>query len=183
VIGGGTIGLLIAQVAMAYGASRVILSEPIAERRAVAAELGLELICNPQREDLVSFTKRSMGRADVVFDVVGTRKTLSDAGEMLCPDGCLVLIALPHGEGQEIPYRDVFAKELKVIGSRTYFMEDFPEAIGLLVTQKVNVRPLISKILPLDRFAEAVDLLEKTPEKHIKIMINPLMVKGTNNLS
>lgn len=175
VIGGGTIGLLIAQVAVAYGASRVILSEPIAERRALAGKLGLELMCDPHREDLVSFTRRSIGMADVVFDVVGTGKTLAEAEDMLHPDGRLVLIALPHAESQAIPYQNIFAKELKVIGSRTYFMDDFPEAIELLGTGKVTVRPLISTILPLDRFAEGVDLLEKEPERHVKIMIDPRM--------
>ncbi len=175
VIGGGTIGLLIAQVAVAYGASKVIVSEPIAQRRALAGKLGLELMCDPQQEDLVSFTRRNIGMADVAFDAVGTEKTLADAEDMLRPNGRLVLIALPQAEGQAIPYRNVFAKELKVIGSRTYFMEDFPEAIELLRTRKVDVRPLISKILPLERFAEGVELLEKKPEGHVKIMINPRM--------
>jgi 2-desacetyl-2-hydroxyethyl bacteriochlorophyllide A dehydrogenase len=182
VIGGGTIGLLIAQAAMAYGASKVILSEPIAERRGVASEVGLELLCDPQREDLVSFTKRNVGMAEVVFDVVGTEKTLIDAEDMLRPDGRLVLIALPYSEGQGVPYRDIFAKELKVIGSRTYFMEDFPEAIEKLRTERVNARPLVSKVLPLHRFAEGVDLLEREPEQYVKILINPLMSKATTSL-
>jgi 2-desacetyl-2-hydroxyethyl bacteriochlorophyllide A dehydrogenase len=175
VIGGGTIGLLIAQVALAYGASKVILSEPVAERRVVAREVGLELICNPQEGDLVSFVQVNAGMADVVFDVVGSEKTLADAEDMLRPDGRLILIALPHTERQGVPYWSIFAKELKVIGSRTYFVEDFPEAIELLRTQRVNARRLISKILPLDRLPEGVDLLEKKPEEHVKILVSPLL--------
>jgi 2-desacetyl-2-hydroxyethyl bacteriochlorophyllide A dehydrogenase len=173
VIGGGTIGLLIAQVAQVYGASQVIVSEPLEERRALARQMSIELICNPQEEDLVAFVKGTMGMADVVFDVVGTEKTLLEAEELLRPNGHLMLIALPHTENLGVPYRNIFAKELKVIGSRTYFMDDFPEAIQLLNTQQVNVRPMISKILPLDRFAEGVELLEKEPRKYIKILINP----------
>jgi 2-desacetyl-2-hydroxyethyl bacteriochlorophyllide A dehydrogenase len=173
VIGGGTIGLLIAQVARVYGASQVIVSEPLEERRALARQMSIELICNPQEEDLVAFVKGTMGMADVVFDVVGTEKTLLEAEELLRPNGHLMLIALPHTENLGVPYRNIFAKELKVIGSRTYFMDDFPEAIQLLNTQQVNVRPMISKILPLDRFAEGVELLEKEPRKYIKILINP----------
>jgi 2-desacetyl-2-hydroxyethyl bacteriochlorophyllide A dehydrogenase len=176
VIGGGTIGILIAQVALASGASHVILSEPIAQRRAVAREMGLELVCNPLEEDLVSFTRRNTGMADVVFDAVGTEKTLIDSEEILRPDGRLVLIALPHTEGQGVPYRRIFAKELTVIGSRTYFMEDFPEAIELLHTQRVNPRRLISRVIPLHRFSEGIDLLERKPEENIKIMVNPLMM-------
>jgi L-iditol 2-dehydrogenase len=176
VIGGGTIGLLIAQVAQAYGASPVIISEPILERRKLASELGFDIICNPLEQNLVSFVQSNMGLADVVFDVVGSEKTLNDSEDMLRPDGCLLLIALPHAESQVIPYRQVFAKELHVIGSRTYFMEDFPEAIGLLERQNVDVRPLITKILPLDQFAKGVDLLENKPEEYIKILVNPLVV-------
>jgi 2-desacetyl-2-hydroxyethyl bacteriochlorophyllide A dehydrogenase len=175
VIGGGAIGLLIAQVTLAYGASKVILSEPIAERRAVAKEVGLELICNPQEEDLVPFVRVNAGMADVVFNVVGSEKTLADAEDVLRPDGRLILIALPHAQGQGVPYRSIFAKELKVIGSRTYFMEDFPEAIELLHTQRVNVRRLISTVLPLDRLSEGVDLLERKPGEHVKILVSPLL--------
>lgn len=172
VIGGGPIGLLIAQVAKAYGASTVIISEPLAERRNVAKKMGFDLTCNPQDEHLVSFVRAHMGMPDVVFDVVGNKKTLTDSEEMLRPDGHLMLIALPHSEGQVLPYRSLFAKELNVIGSRTYFMEDFPESIKLLHTQRINVRPLISKILPLDQFTQGVELLEKQPEKYFKILIS-----------
>ncbi|NVL91864.1 MAG: alcohol dehydrogenase catalytic domain-containing protein [Desulfobacterales bacterium] len=175
VIGGGTIGLLIAQVAQVYGASQVIVSEPLDERRSLARHMGLELTCNPQDEDLVAFAKRNMGMADVVFDAVGTQKTVTDAGEILRPGGHLMLIALPHIENLGISYRTIFAKELKAIGSRTYFMDDFPEAIRLLGTGHVTVRPLISKILALDRFAEGVELLEREPEKYIKVLINPAL--------
>jgi threonine dehydrogenase-like Zn-dependent dehydrogenase len=134
VIGGGPIGLLTAQVARAYGASPVILSEPIAERRAVAEKMGFDLTCNPQQEDLVPWVRAHMGMADVVFDVVGNGKTLEDSEEMLRPDGTLILVAVPHAEGLGVPYRSVYQKELRVLGTRTYFMDDFPEAISLLST-------------------------------------------------
>jgi L-iditol 2-dehydrogenase len=175
VIGGGTIGLLTAQVTRAYGASVVIISEPIAERRALANEMGFALTCDPLKDDLCSFVLKKMGMADVVFDLVGTHETLQESEAMLRPDGHLVIIALPRGDDPSIPYRPVFNKELKVIGSRTYFMEDFPEAIRLLSTQKVQVKPLLGKILPLCRLAEAVEMLEKQPEKYFKILVSPLI--------
>jgi 2-desacetyl-2-hydroxyethyl bacteriochlorophyllide A dehydrogenase len=173
VIGGGTIGLLIAQVARVYGASEVIVSEPLGERRALAKQVGIELICNPQDEDLVSFVKRNMGLADVVFDAVATERTLKDAAEVLHPGGHLMLIALPHIENLGISYQSLFAKELKAIGSRTYFMDDFPEAIRLLSTKQVQVKPLISKILPLAQFAQGVELLEREPGRYVKVLLNP----------
>jgi 2-desacetyl-2-hydroxyethyl bacteriochlorophyllide A dehydrogenase len=178
VIGGGTIGLLMAQVARAYGASSVTVSEPLAERRSLARKLAFELTCNPQQEDLVAFVRGNVGTADVVIDAVGNETTFMQATKMLRPDGRLVPIAIPHREGLAIPYEGIFSRELNVIGSRTYFMEDFPEAIKLLHTQTIQVRPLFGKVLPLHRFAEAVDLLEKQPGKYVKILIRPLTGAG-----
>jgi 2-desacetyl-2-hydroxyethyl bacteriochlorophyllide A dehydrogenase len=175
VIGGGPIGLLHAQVARAYGASPLVISEPIAERRALADRMGFELICNPREEELVSFVRKNMGMPDVVFDVVATEKTLTDSTEMLRPDGLLVTVALPHGEKLGIPYRNVFQKELRVVGTRTYFFQDFPEAISLLHSHQIEVRPLLGKILPLERFGEGIELLEKQPERYFKILISPGM--------
>ena len=116
-----------------------------------------------------------MGWPDVVFDVVGTDTTLRQCTEMLKPNGRLVLIALPHGAEPCVPYLPLFARELNVIASRTYFLHDFPKAIGLIDSGKVDVKPLISKVLPLDHFAQGVELLEKHPEKYIKIIVSPLL--------
>ncbi len=173
VIGGGTIGLLTAQAARTFGASKIVVSEPIAERRKIAQILGFKLICNPMEHDLLAFVKDEMGLADVVFDVVGFKKTLEDSQAMLRPDGTLTLVALPHIEGLGVPYQPIFAKELRVIGSRTYFMKDFPLAIKLLQGKKIKVKPLISEIIPLARFREGIEHLEREPEKYVKVLVQP----------
>jgi L-iditol 2-dehydrogenase len=173
VIGGGTIGLLTAQAARALGASKVVVSEPIAERRRIAQVLGFRLIFNPMEHDLLAYVKDELGLADVVLDVVGFKKTLEDSEAMLRPDGTLVLVALPHIEGLGVPYQPIFAKELRVIGSRTYFMKDFPLAIKLLQSKKIKVKPMISEVIPLARFPEAIEHLEREPEKYVKVLVQP----------
>jgi len=173
VIGGGTIGLLTAQAARAFGASKVVVSEPIAERRKIAQTLGFKLICNPIEHDLLAYIKDEIGLVDVVFDVVGFKKTLEDSQAMLRPDGTLVLVALPHIEGLGVPYQPIFAKELRVIGSRTYFMKDFPLAIRLMQAKKIRVKPIVSEIIPLARFNEGLDHLEREPEKYVKVLVRP----------
>ncbi len=173
VIGGGTIGLLTAQVARTLGASKVVISEPLTERRKIAENLGFRLICNPLAEDLVSFSRKNLDWADVVFDVVTTEKTLENSQAMLRPGGTLVLVGLPHLPGLGVLYQPIFAKELIVVGSRTYFMSDFPLAIRLLSSAKVKVKPIISEILPLERFTEGLEHLEKEPEKYVKVLVHP----------
>jgi threonine dehydrogenase-like Zn-dependent dehydrogenase len=92
---------------------------------------------------------------------------------MLRPDGTLVLVALPHIEGLGVPYQPIFAKELRVIGSRTYFMKDFPLAIRLMQAKKIRVKPIVSEIIPLARFNEGLDHLEREPEKYVKVLVRP----------
>lgn len=174
VLGGGTIGLLIAQTAQAFGAAGVVVSEPIAERRDLAKDLGIEWVCDPLDQDPVAVVRDRIGWPDVVFDVVGSARTLCQSAEMLRPDGRLVLVALPHGDAPAIPYQPAFAKELNVIGSRTYFLNDFPEAIELLASGRISAAPMIGKILPLDGLAEGVRLLEEQPGKYLKIILSPL---------
>lgn len=173
VIGGGTIGLLIAQVALTMGVSRLILSEPVAERRELARAMGIEMICDPVKEDLLTFVRREIEVADVVFDVVGSDNTLLDSEKILCPGGNLVLVAVPSRQGMGIPYELIFRKELQAIGTRTYFIEDFTAAISILAAQKIDVKPLISVVLPLKDFSKGIRLLETEPHKYIKILIDP----------
>ena len=171
VIGGGVIGLLIAQVARVLGASRVVLSEPMAERRKTAGRLGFRLVCDPAREDLPSFVKKAVGHADAVFDVVATPKTIRDGQAMLLPGGKLVLVGFPHDREQSIPYMPILAKEMEVIGCRTYFKRDFPEAIRLLRQGKIDWKAMISRVFPLEDFPEAVRCLEEEPGRHMKVLI------------
>jgi len=173
VVGGGTIGLLTAQAARAFGASKIVVSEPIAERRKIAQILGFKLTCNPMEHDLLAYVKDEIGLVDVVFDVVGFKRTLEDSQAMLRPDGTLVLVALPHIEGLGVPYQPIFAKELRVIGSRTYFLKDFPLAIRLLQTKKIRVKPIISEVIPLTRFHEGIEHLEREPDKYVKVLVRP----------
>ena len=175
VIGGGTIGLLVAQIAQAYGALSVVISEPYVGRQSLARKIGFDLICDPREENLTDFVRDHIGIPDAVYDVVGNEHTVRQSVEMLRPNGLLILIAMPHGGGPQIPYQPIFQKELKVIGSRTYFWDDFSEAIELLSDQRVSARPMISEKLPLSQFAKGVELLEKQPEKYVKILISPLL--------
>lgn len=173
VIGGGTIGLLIGQVARRFGASSVILSEPLAGRRSLAAKMGIDALCNPAEDDLVEFVTGKIGMVDIVFDVVANAATFLASQTILRPGGRLVTVGLPS-KSACIPYELLFKKELSAVASRTYFRNDFTEAIGLIERKEVVVAPLISAVLPLAEFREGVKLLESEPGKYSKVLIDPI---------
>ena len=54
ITGGGPIGLLTLQVAVKAGAAKVLLSEPVAEKRALAKRFGAAVVVDPLHEDLLA---------------------------------------------------------------------------------------------------------------------------------
>jgi hypothetical protein len=74
----------------------------------------------------------------------------------------------------DIQYRQ--AQDLKLSLGMTdiaYCMRDFPEAIRLLNPRKGNVKPMVSDILPLDRFLKDLRNRERQPGNYGKILIPP----------
>ena len=73
VIGGGTIGLMMVQMARICGASTVILSEPVKMRRKIGMEVGADATIDPIHEDVPQKIWEICGRkgADVVIECVG----------------------------------------------------------------------------------------------------------------
>ena len=76
ILGGGPIGILTLEVALKAGASKILVSEPIASRRELAKKLGATVVVDPINESLEEATsKLTDGRG---FDRV----------DETAPDGC-----------------------------------------------------------------------------------------------
>src|SRR5208283_1284982 len=58
ITGGGTIGLLVLQLAIKSGASKVLVSEPIPEKRKLAKQLGADVVVDPLKEDLLDISNK-----------------------------------------------------------------------------------------------------------------------------
>lgn len=70
VAGGGTIGLLIAQTATAFGAAGVVVNEPIAERRDLAKNIGISWVCNPLDQDPVAVVRDRISVAPMIGKIL-----------------------------------------------------------------------------------------------------------------
>lgn len=97
VIGGGAMGLLHVMALRMKGA-RVILSEPLEERRQKAFSLGCHAVIDPMREDAVAAVRKlTSGRgATVVFNTTASPKVASDTVEMTAPGGTCVMFSSLH---------------------------------------------------------------------------------------
>jgi (R,R)-butanediol dehydrogenase/meso-butanediol dehydrogenase/diacetyl reductase len=146
VIGGGPIGTLVALVARARGA-RVILVEPDATRRGLAAELGLAAH-DPGEVDVLAETD-GVG-AEVVFEVSGSASGILAATQHAAIRGRVVVVAI-FPEPKPVALFDLFWKELDVRGARVYEPEDFDSAIELVDDGSLGLERLITAVEPLPR--------------------------------
>jgi threonine dehydrogenase-like Zn-dependent dehydrogenase len=155
VVGAGTIGLLIVQLAKRSGAALVAVSEPDAERRALALRLGADLAIDPLSDDpreLLLEQTRGIG-VDVAFEAVGAVVTAQTAISLPRRSGTVVLIGVPPATA-ELTLRsyELFERELTI---RTSFIRayEFRRAVELLAV--LDVEPLLGTRFPLERIHDA----------------------------
>lgn len=170
VVGGGPIGLLIALVSAAKGAT-VVISEPTAFRRAIAERLGLSTI-DPVAGDLDAEVDRLTGGAgvDVAFEVSGVAQGLLSATHAVRVRGRLVVVAI-HSDPVQMDLFRVFWRELEVLGARVYERQDFDEAVELLTSGQIPTNEMISAVEPAERTMEAFSALE-TGGEIVKVLID-----------
>ncbi len=150
VIGGGPIGLIMLQLARIAGASKIILSEPIAGKRELGIRMGADLAIDPQKEDVQAILKANCKNIDVVIECVGNVNTIENAIQWAGKGATVMMFGLTGPETAINVKPDVvFKKELKITSS---FINPytFERSIAILESGKLNVTDLISDIVELE---------------------------------
>ncbi|WP_028059829.1 alcohol dehydrogenase catalytic domain-containing protein [Candidatus Solirubrobacter pratensis] len=135
VIGGGQMGLLTAQAAVARGAS-VTLAEPLQARRELARELGARGV-EPRAEQV--------GTPNVIMLATGAAAAWELA--LACADrGAVIQLFAPSGPGQERSFvvDEVFFKELEIQASYSAGPRDTRAALALIESGAVTPEKLIT---------------------------------------
>jgi (R,R)-butanediol dehydrogenase / meso-butanediol dehydrogenase / diacetyl reductase len=171
IIGGGTIGLLIAMLARKAG-TRVVVLEINLRRLRFARGLQVEAF-NPQEQDAAGFildVTRGAG-ADVIFEASGSPGGARAMTALAAVRGRVMIVGI---QGRETPADlfQVFFRELSIQGTRAYASHDFKEAIRLVSGDEINLAPFISKHSPLERIQETMEAaIASAPT--MKILIDP----------
>jgi len=172
VLGGGTVGLLVLQLARISGAARVILVEPLEWKRAIAAKVGAENVLDPAQTNIVEFVNDTTHvGADVVIECVGKAETVGLAFELVRRGGTVELFGV-CALGTKIPFEpsSVYFKELTIVGSYVN-PHTFDRSIALLAENKVMTDHFAIQRYPLDGVHEALKSLREG--KTIKSLIVP----------
>ena len=154
VMGGGPIGMIMMQLAKNAGASKVIMSEPVEEKREQALKLGATKTIDPLHEDVEDVLAEYCENVNVVIECVGNVHTQADAVRFAGKGATIMYFGLAAPE-ESFPIRpdDIFKKELHITSSyiNPY---SFERAIQILESGTVELESLITNVVPLDDIAD-----------------------------
>jgi (R,R)-butanediol dehydrogenase/meso-butanediol dehydrogenase/diacetyl reductase len=160
VTGAGPIGLLMAMVARASGAAKVIMTEVAPTRIDVARALGFTVLnaADPNLVEQVLELTRGRG-GDIVFEATGHPSVAPYLMELVRIRGQIVQVGI-FKQSVPIDMRALNFHEVDLIGSRVYTLEDFDRAITLAAEGQLDLKPMITTVLPLDEGANGFHIAQ-----------------------
>ena len=173
VIGGGAIGLIMAQLAKLSGAAKVIVSEPVEMRRQIAMQVGADGTIDPIHENVRERFAALTGfeGAEVVIECVGKPIAVKQAMEAAAKGAMLMLFSVPGVDSKfELPLFDIFKKELTIRGSMVN-PDTHARAVALLNSGRLQIEPLITHRFPLEQVEDAIKM--QMSAESIKVLVKP----------
>jgi len=169
ILGAGTIGLLVLAVVRAHGAKRVVVTDRLPDKLALASQLGADAVLDAAAGDVVAQARAALGEsADVVFDCVAVTATVRQAIGMASKGGTVVIVGVP-ADDVNVPLAVVQDHQIRIQGSATYLPEDYAESIRLLVEGHLPVDDIVTAEVPLTRVADAYAL--SSGGQHVKVLV------------
>ena len=167
VMGLGPAGLIAAQMARAEGAAEVIGFDFSPTRRDYALQQGLSACYDPRDDLSGALPARPQPPAlDCAIDCVGARSAI----EFLL-DHTAEIVALFGVQREPVSFLPKHWSKLRLCGYPGHSRAAADYAVGLLTTRQLDLLPLVSVQLPLTRYNEGIDLLER--QAAIKVCFRP----------
>ncbi|NDK23011.1 alcohol dehydrogenase catalytic domain-containing protein [Streptomyces sp. TR1341] len=155
IAGAGPIGIGAWFAFKARGVEQVLVSEPSADRRAIMAALGAQVV-DPVNEDLAAAIASLTDGAgvDVAVDAAGAGAAISSALAALAPGGRLVVAAL-HEHAMEFQPTGLMMSEKEIVGAVGYRPEEFDAVIAAMADGVYDTTGWVRE-LPLEGVVDAL---------------------------
>jgi L-iditol 2-dehydrogenase len=169
VIGCGPIGIMMAMLAKANGARKVFLADRAPYRLDFVRQLDLGEVIDTRSVSIkdIIYSKTFDG-VDIVADMVGSQ--LSLAIELVRKNGKVIVFGLDTRAKVDFPQILLTSKEVQVLGS-WLANASFAEAVRVLESGLIDVRSLITDVIPLSDIHSGIKKLAKG--EAIKILVKP----------
>ncbi len=163
VVGCGPIGLMAIAVAKATGASQIIAIDVNPYRLQMAKDLGATHSIHSGETDPVQQVIRLTGGngAEVVLEMSGHPLAIQQAFRMISNGGRMSMLGLPTKPVDIDITNDIVFKGITIHGITGRLMfETWRQTAGLLHSGQVDLLPLITHRLPLEKFEEGFELMK-----------------------
>lgn len=169
IIGAGPIGVYAALAANVYGATPILL-DVLESRLQLAKDVGVPYTINTANCDAVEAIREiTNGRmAEVVVEASGNNGQIQKTLEYASFCGRIALSGwLTDATPLMTPL--ITLKELDIRGSRTGIGPEFEEALRLIGSGQVDVRAVLTKLVPFDELPDAIRGMAERPQDFLKV--------------
>lgn len=163
--GAGPIGIIAGQWAKRFGAKQVYYFDIDPRKLAVCKEFGFAEYTGAEQ-------------IQCVLEGTGHPAALARCLEAISPAGRMVLMGNPMGsmDMSQKTYWHILRKELTVLGtwnsSYNSRQNDWQEALQEMASGRINVKPLITHVFPLEKVNEAFEMMKNKTDFFNKVLIS-----------
>ena len=179
IIGQGSAGLFWAWWLKRAGAARVVVADRSPSRLGVSPRFGADVVVDAGVDDLtdVVMDLTSGVGADAVVEAVGRRETLLQSVGLCREGGLLCWFGLPDTDDPvPIDFRQFFRRKLTAFstyGAQTEpGLVSFRVALEFIRRGEIDVRPLLSHLLPVEEIEQAFRLADSCADGVLKVSIS-----------
>ena len=162
ITGCGPTGLFATAVARTAGAGVIIASDVSDYRLGLAKQLGADYTVNPTRDDTDLITRVTGGEGvDVALEMSGNPAAIHKCFLYVKNGGRVTLFGIPEAQVSFDMTNEIIFKGIRVYGvtGRRLFQTWY--RLSGLFKAGLNIKPVVTHVLPLDKFAEGFDLVAK----------------------
>lgn len=171
ILGAGPVGLAVALYARLFGASEVVVSDPVPGRRALAEALGASTV-DPAACDVgEAFAALTGAPPGVVIECVGIPGLIQQASDLAAPDGHITVVGVCTVPDTLSPVA-ALSKELTMQFVLYYRPRDFAQTIAHLASGRLDAGALITDVISLDDLPARFEALMR-PSTECKVLVAP----------
>lgn len=180
IMGCGSIGLLAIQWAKIFGAAKIIAIDIDNHKLDIAKELGADYTINSKEENLDDAISAIPDKIDVAVESAGSPFTIGQVLTLPTKGGEVLLLGIPYSdiEIKRQHFEKILRNELNVIGSWNGLSAPFPgeewtATLHYMSTGEINVDPIISDRLDLEKGPETFYNLVNRKQHYDKVIFHP----------
>lgn len=179
VMGLGSAGSFFSFLAKRAGAAKVIASDLSEARLAAGPHFGVDLAVMADPENVKTAVMDETGGegVDFLIEAVGSRDALLQSVDLVRSGGEMLLFGLPDtNEPVPFNFHDFFRKKLtaycEVGAQHEPDLVSFSHALELIAKGEIDVAPMITHVLPIEKIDEAMRMAHERTDNALKVSID-----------